>query len=85
MERISFIKDDGESVGFFVVAQAKIGETEYLLVTEEEEGDADAVILKKVGEDSDTTDNIYEAVDDDDELEKAAEALSELLDGVELV
>ena len=44
MEKITFTPDgaDGEAVDFYVLEQTRIGGINYILVTEEEEGDGEA-------------------------------------------
>ena len=47
MEKIKFTDPDtGEEILFFCLEQTKMKGFTYLLVTEDEEGDADAYILK---------------------------------------
>ncbi len=47
MEKIEFqAPQDGESIEFYVMEQTKINGINFLLVTEEEDGDCDAYILK---------------------------------------
>ena len=53
MEKITFTPDgaDGETVDFYVLEQTRIGGVNYILVTEEEEGDGEALILKDLSAD----------------------------------
>ena len=46
MEKIKFALSDTETVEFFVLEQTRIGGTDYILVTDMEDGDGDALILK---------------------------------------
>ena len=49
MEKITFtVNGNGtlEKVEFYVLEQTKIGGTDYILVTDMEDGDGDALILK---------------------------------------
>ena len=87
MEKIRFSpEDEGDEIKeFFVLAQTEVEGVKYILVTEEEEGDADAFILKEITSDPDSSEAEYESVDNDSELEKAAAALEEELTDVELV
>ena len=55
----------------------------YLLVTEEEEGDADCYILKEINVD-DTEQVTYEFVEDDNELMAVGKVFSELLEDTEI-
>ena len=50
MEKIAFTPEGAEQVWFYVLEQTKLGGIRYILVTEEEEGDSDAFILKEVSD-----------------------------------
>jgi|P827metagenome_2_1110787.scaffolds.fasta_scaffold14444_2 hypothetical protein len=86
MEKILFTGENGEKVEFFVIEEAKLNGTNYLLVTESEDDDeAMAYIMKQVAKNSDK-DLTYEFVEDEKEIEAVAGLLEELLDGeVDLV
>lgn len=88
MEKILFTGENGEKVEFFVIEEAKLNGTNYLLVTEsEDENDEEAMayIMKQVAKNSDK-DLTYEFVEDEKEIEAVAGLLEELLDGeVDLV
>ena len=88
MEKILFTGENGEKVEFFVIEEAKLNGTTYLLVTESEDEDdeeAMAYIMKQVAQSSDK-DLTYEFVEDEKEIEAVAGLLEELLDGeVDLV
>ncbi|MBR5733894.1 MAG: DUF1292 domain-containing protein [Lachnospiraceae bacterium] len=88
MEKILFTGENGEKVEFFVIEEAKLNGTNYLLVTESEDEDdeeAMAYIMKQVAKNSDK-DLTYEFVEDEKEIEAVAGLLEELLDGeVDLV
>ena len=60
MEKITFTPDgaDGEAVDFYVLEQTRIGGVNYILVTEEEEGDGEALILKDLSADGEA-ESIY--------------------------
>ncbi len=85
MEKIVFSPDGEESVEFFCLEQTIIGAKTYLLVTDEEDGDGQALILR---DDSDLKDEeaVYVIVDDDLELEAVAGVFRKLLseDGIDL-
>ncbi len=87
MEKILFTGENGEKVEFFVIEEAKLNGTNYLLVTESEDEDDEAMayIMKQVAKNSDK-DLTYEFVEDEKEIEAVAGLLEELLDGeVDLV
>lgn len=83
MEKVEFILDNGEKAEFFVLEQAKLSGNNYILVTEEEEGDCEALILKEnVGQQK--NDTVYEVVTDDDELEALGTLFESLLEDVSI-
>ncbi len=81
MEKITFIPDSEEPVEFYVLEQTKLNGFQYILVTESEEGDADALILKDMAS-STEQDSVYEIVSDDTELEAISKVFESLLDDV---
>ena len=83
MEKIAFAPEGAETAWFYVLEQTKIGGNSYLLVTEEEEGDGEALILKEIS-DRNGTESVYEIVEDDTELAAVAEVFESLLEDVEL-
>ncbi len=84
-DEITFTTDDGEKVNFHVLEQTRLGGIDYLLVStgEEEDEDAEALILKDISKDTDE-DAIYDIVEDDKELELVAGIFKELLEDIEL-
>lgn len=84
MESVRFTEEDGKSIDYYVLAEAKVGQFSYLLCTEEEEGDAEAFVLKSVPEDEDEEVILYETVTDSNELATAVEALSSKLEDVKI-
>ena len=53
LEKITFHPDGEAPVEFFVLEQTRIGGYNYILVTDFEEGDGEALILKDLSEDGD--------------------------------
>jgi len=84
MEKIKFTVSENEKVEFFVLEQTRIGQVDYILVTDMEEGDGDALILKDVSGAEDQ-ESVYEIVSDDDELDAVAAVFEKMLDDVSLV
>ncbi len=82
-EKISFEGDNGLEEEMFVLSQTVVEGISYILVTQEEEGDSDAMILKCVPGEEDEEKALYETVTDEEELNKAIAAFSEILDDVE--
>ena len=85
MEKITCTPDgaDGEAVDFYVLEQTRIGGVNYILVTEEEEGDGEALILKDLSEDGEA-ESIYAIVEDEKELAAIAEVFSDMMDDITL-
>ena len=83
MEKISFVQEGQEALEFYVLEQTKIGGASYLLVTEEEEGDSDALILKDVSMPEDA-EAVYEIVEDETELDAVAAVFENILGDVDL-
>ena len=85
MEKILFSLDGEDAVEFYVLEQTTIGGKTYILVTDEEDGDGEALILR---DDSDLKDEeaVYVIVEEDLELEAVAGVFSKLLseDGIDL-
>ncbi len=83
MEKITFTDPKTqEETEFFCLEQTKINNQNYLLVTEDEEGDSEAYILKETCSKEEET--VYEMVDEDDELEAIGKVFAELIDDVDL-
>lgn len=83
LEKITFRPENDEPVEFYVLEQTRIGGYNYILVTDVEEGDGDALILKDLSKDGEE-EGIYDIVDDDDELDAVAGVFASMLDDVDL-
>jgi len=83
LEKIAFTPEGAEQVWFYVLEQTKLGGIRYILVTEEEEGDSDAFILKEVSDEK-NAESIYEFVEDETELAAVAAVFENLLEDVKL-
>lgn len=84
MEKIAFAGENGDSIEFFVVEKTTLGGVDYMLVTESEDEDADAYVLKDVSKTEDA-DGIYEIVDDEDELQAVGQIFASLLDDTDII
>lgn len=83
MEKIEFTFSDGsETVEFFVVEQTMLNGVQYILVTDSDEDEADAYILKDLSAAEDE-EAIYEMVEDEDELMAVWSVFDELLDEID--
>ncbi len=83
MEKITFAGNDGDNIDFFVIEKTTLGGVDYMLVTETEDGDSDAYVLKDVSSPEDT-EGIYEIVDDETELDAVGQVFAQLLDDMEI-
>lgn len=83
MDKITFCPDEGEAVDFYVLEQTRLGGIDYILVTDSEEEDAEALILKDISAPEDA-ESLYEIVDDDEELDAVAAIFSSMLEDVDL-
>ena len=67
MEKIKFtFEDTKEVVEFFVLEQTRVNGSNYILVTDSEEDEAECLILKDTSAAEDT-ESLYEIVEDDRE------------------
>ena len=84
MEKVIFQSpQNGETLEFYVVEQTTIACINYLLVTEEEQGDCDAFILKEVSKNH-QIEATYEVIESEEELESISRVFAELLEDVDL-
>ena len=83
MEKVKFMLDEKESVEFFVLEQTKLSGNQYLLVSDVEEGDENALILKEIATGEEKKENVYEVVEDDMELGAVAAVFESLLEDIE--
>ncbi len=83
MEKIKFTNPDTqEATEFFCLEQTQINNQNYLLVTEEEDGDSEAYILKELS--SMEMETVYEMVERDEELQAIGKVFAELMEDVDL-
>ena len=79
MEKVIFVDPDtNEEIEFFVVEETQLNGQKYLLVTEEEDGDSDAYILREIADKED--DVIYELVEEEAELTAIGKIFAELIE-----
>lgn len=83
MEKITFCPEEGDAVDFYVLEQTRLGGIDYILVTDSDEDDGEALILKDISAPEDA-ESLYEIVEDDEELDAVAAIFSSMLDDVEL-
>lgn len=84
MEKLIFTTPDTqEEVEFYIIEQTRINGMNYLLVTESDEEETEAYILKDISK-IEESDSVYEIVEDDEELEAISKVFSELLEDIDL-
>ena len=83
MEKILFTPEGEESVEFYVLEQTRIGGKNYILVTDTEEDDGEAWIMKDLSEDGEA-ESTYVFVEDDEELAAVAGVFENMLEDVDL-
>lgn len=86
MEKITFAGEGDEILEFYVLEQTRLNGTDYILVTESDDGEADAecYILKDVSKDQEA-ESLYEAVENEAELDAVMKVFEELLEDTEIV
>lgn len=84
MEKIVFRPDGDDPVEFFVLEQTTVSGVTYILVTDKEDGDSEALILKDISN-SDDEEAIYEIVSDDEELKAVADIFDSLIEDISFV
>jgi hypothetical protein len=84
LEKITFNPNGDEAVDFFVLEQTRVSGVDYILVTDVEDGDGDALILKDLSNPEDS-ESIYQIVSDDEELDAVAALFEALLEDVDFI
>ncbi len=84
MDKLTFTPQDGDGVDFYVLEQTRIGGVDYLLVTESEEGDGEALILRDISR-TEEKEAVYEIVEDDETLNAVAAVFEKIMDDVDIV
>lgn len=83
MESIRLPLEDGTEAELYVLEQTTVSGIDYYLVTDTEEEDGEAMILKDVSAAGDE-DALLEFVEDDTELKAIGEIFAKLLENTEL-
>ena len=84
LEKITFQPEGEDPVEFFVLEQTRIGGFNYILVTDFEEGDGEALILKDLSKDGEE-ESVYTIVSDDEELAAVAGGFENMMDDITFV
>ena len=84
LEKITFQPEGEDPVEFFVLEQTRIGGFNYILVTDLEEGDGEALMLKDLSKDGEE-ESVYTIVSDDEELAAVAGVFENMMDDITFV
>ena len=84
MEKVTFQRNEKETVEYYILEQTRISGVNYLLVTDTKEGDGEAVILKEISE---AEDEIGGYTDDltEEEFEAVVPIFENLLEDIDLI
>ncbi|BCN31715.1 DUF1292 domain-containing protein [Anaeromicropila herbilytica] len=82
-EKLIFTTEDNEEIEFYVLEQTKLNGINYILVTDRDDDEAEALILKDISQEEDE-DAIYDIVEDDNELKLIAKIFEETLDDIDI-
>ena len=88
MEKVLFTDKNGETIELFVLEKTRLSGNDYLLVCDQPEGDAQALILKDITKKEGTgapKEADYSIVSDDEELSAVAALFESLLDDITFV
>ena len=83
MDKIVFSPEGEEPVRFYVLEQTRLGGIDYILVTDSEDGDGEALILRDTSSLEDD-EAVYEIVTDDEELNAVAAVFQNILEDIDL-
>ena len=84
LEKITFQPEGDNPVEFYVLEQTRINGCNYILVTDFQEGDGEALILKDMSKDGEE-ESVFSIVSDDNELAAVAGVFENMLEDVEFV
>lgn len=83
MDKITLTPEEtGEAIDFFVLEQTRVAGKTYILVTDKEEGDGNALILKDMS-DEESSEGLFEIVSEETELDAISKIFEEILDDIE--
>ena len=83
MDKIVFTPEGAEPVRFYVLEQTRLGGIDYILVTDSEDGDGEALILRDTSS-PEEEEAVYEIVTEDEELSAVAAVFENMLEDIEL-
>ncbi len=77
-----FKAEGEEAVEFYVLEQTRIGGIDYILVTDTEEDDGEALILKDMSQPGEA-EALYEIVTEDEELDAVSAVFESMLEDID--
>ena len=83
MENLVFVEEDGTESTFYVEEQTRVNGYNYLLVSDSQEDEAEAYILKDLSQDGEE-ESRYVMVEDELELEAISRIFNEMLENVKI-
>ncbi len=84
MDKLIFINEDNTEEEFYVEAKVRLNGKDYLLVSDEDGEEAEALILKDTSE-SGSDEARYVICDDEDEMRALMPLFAEMLEDVDIV
>ncbi|RKJ20239.1 DUF1292 domain-containing protein [bacterium D16-50] len=81
MEKVTFNPEGEEPVDFYVLEQTRIGGFNYILVSDSQEGDGEALILKDLSKDGEE-ESVFSVVSEEDELAAVAGVFEDMMDDI---
>ena len=81
--KIILIDDEGNEEVFYIEEQTRVYGKNYILVSTAQEGDAEALILKDISEDS-NEEAAYVPVEDESELAAVMKIFEEMLEDIDI-
>ena len=81
--KIILIDNEGNEEEFYIEEQTRVYGKNYILVSTAQEGDAEALILKDISEDS-NEEAAYVPVEDEGELAAVMKIFEEMLDDIDI-
>ena len=81
--KIILIDNEGNEEEFYIEEQTRVYGKNYILVSTAQEGDAEALILKDISEDS-NDEAAYVPVEDEGELAAVMKIFEEMLDDIDI-
>ncbi len=81
--KIVFTTEDGEEIAFYILEETTISGVNYLLVTDSDEEEAEALILKEQKAENEE-ETVYDVVEDEEELKAISKVFEELLEDIDI-